>query len=298
MHLYGYDPRSACLDEWLDPEKSMARRGLDLAAAEDLRIFAESMLADERDHPYPSANELAVDGSPLLERPEFWPAHLCSTTDRDADVPSAFGLSWDEVRETGLPPLKRLDQWPVFTIPLHGGAVLVIIHRTHHPRALYRGKWVQEEAEHQIDFWLAPATGEGMLLGSVQAGPTGPGLRWPELKGIAQAAAPDRREIARRLLLLAPILGDKEMPDQAVTWFAQALSILGGLDRNSWVVCNAAEGIAFGNELFRYATWRQEDGIWVCDGIDSSRSPDPRIGLLASDLRRAAEILRPLGEEQ
>ncbi|MCW2144282.1 hypothetical protein BXY51_008888, partial [Actinoplanes cyaneus] len=44
---------------------------------------------------------------------------------------------------------------------------------------------------------------------------------------------------------------------------------------------------------FRFATWREEDGIWVCDGVDSPRNPDPLIGLPAPDLRRAAEILRP-----
>lgn len=135
-----------------------------------------------------------------------------------------------------------------------------------------------------------------MLLADVSAERLGPGLRWPELKGIAQAGAPDRREIARRLLLLAPILGDKEQSDEAVAWFARALSLMGGLDRLSMPVRRAADGLANGNELFGYASWRHDDDIWICDGIDSARNPAGHLALPPRDLRRAGETLQSLVE--
>ncbi|WP_203756831.1 hypothetical protein, partial [Actinoplanes cyaneus] len=272
MHLYGYHRHHLPADEWLAPEELMSSFAIDLAAARRL-------IDQERNFPYPSPDDLAVDGSPLLDEVAFWPAHLRYTTDPEVDLPAAFGLSEDQVLATGLAPLTRLDQWPVFTVALPAGGVILIVHRTQHSRTLLRGQWVQQAAEHQVDFWLAPTDGAGLPLGMLAAELRGPALRWPELKAIAKAAAPDRREIARRLLLLAPMLGDKHVEAEAVTWFAEAISVLGGLDRSVPAVRRAAKRLTYGNECFRFATWREEDGIWVCDGVDSPRNPDPLIGL-------------------
>ncbi|MFI1994871.1 hypothetical protein [Actinoplanes sp. NPDC020271] len=89
------------------------------------------------------------------------------------------------------------------------------------------------------------------------------------------------------------MLGDQYVEDEAVTWFAEAISVVGGLDRTETAVRHAANRLTYGNQCFRFATWRQEDDIWVCDGVDSTRNPDPRIGLPGPDLRRVSQILRP-----
>ncbi|GIE88366.1 hypothetical protein Are01nite_48460 [Actinoplanes regularis] len=98
--------------------------------------------------------------------------------------------------------------------------------------------------EYRVDFWLAPGDGgPGMMLADLLGHWFGPALRWVELRGIVRAALPDRVAAARRLLLLAPFLGDAAAGDEAVDWLARALGLVSGRDQRSAEVRAAERGL-------------------------------------------------------
>jgi hypothetical protein len=290
MHLYGYDQRPVPVYgdvDWTSAERMAADFGVELAVA-------QRAVEHERAFTRPSVSSLVVDGTPLLEEPAFWAAHLGGVSHQEEQVAAAFGVTWDEARETGLPLLRRPDEWPVLSLPLPAGGVMVVIHRTDRIMTLGEGcVWVPDRNESRVDFWLAPPVGAGLELASVSGHQWGPGLRWPELRGIARAAAPDRLAVARRLLLLAPILGDVDAGEEAVAWFAQALSLIGGRDRRSFEARSAAEALVHSNDCFAPAKWWCDDHVWMCDGVVSVRNPAGHGPLPPEDLRRASEAVQP-----
>ncbi|WP_433788854.1 hypothetical protein [Actinoplanes sp. CA-252034] len=288
MQLHGYDERKRPPDcSWLDVESLMAGFGVD-------RTTAQRVVEEEQRRQYPTAGTRAVDGSSLLHQPAFWMAHLGEAIGEVYGLEAIFGSPAKEAWESGSLPHQRLDAWPVLTVPLPIGGVMYIIYRTEHRWHLGREcAWVQNPAEHTTDFWLVAPSGQGLLIASLAPALLGPGLRWQEAKSIAQVGGPGRLSIARRLLLLAPIIGDRDAGPEAVAWLAQALSLVGAVDRSSPVVREVAESLVFKNLFFRHVRWRRENDAWVCDGGDSPRNPTGRTSLCPQDLQRASESVRP-----
>jgi hypothetical protein len=94
--------------------------------------------------------------------------------------------------------------WPVFFVDLGNSSRLAVVYRNF------------DEDEGQ-DYLLIPGSAQASIkIATLEGGPEGAGLWWPELKGIADRQ-PTEIERARTLLLLAPILGDTDSGEAAST---------------------------------------------------------------------------------
>ncbi|WP_285551794.1 hypothetical protein [Actinoplanes regularis] len=203
------------------------------------------------------ASTLVTDGSGLLGEPGSWARDV-------AALEAVFGLR----RAEWLRPY-RAEAWPAFTVGLPSGAAALVVYRTDLAPTPGPG-CVELDEEYQVDFWLAPGDGgPGMVLADLSGHWFGPASRWVELRGIVQAALPDRVAAARRLLL-APFLGDAAAGDEAVDWLAWALGFVSGRDRRSAEV-RALAGIVLGGLSAK--EWRLWNGVWVNDGCYCKRSP-------------------------
>ena len=227
-----------------------------------------------------------VDGTPLLADPAFLAAEAACDGPWTDEISAVFGVIPDDLRTLRRRHLTDPDALPVFTVPLAAGGAVLIIHRTDP---------APDHLQHRTDYWLAPATGTGMLLAEISGHGSRPGLRWPELRGIASTASPDPLVIAHRLLLLAPILGDDDAGDEAVDWFARALEVVTGRDRRGRAVRDAAFMIVFPGDPFDHGAWSCVDGVWVCDVRHSRRNPVGDDALRPDELRRCSEVLTPAG---
>lgn len=231
-----------------------------------------------------------VDGTPLLADPAFLAAEAACDGRWTDEICAVFGVTSDDLRTLRRRYLTDPDTLPVFTVPLAAGGAVLIIHRTDR---------TPDHLQYRTDYWLAPATGTGMLLAEISGHGSRPGLRWPELReiarGIARTASPDPLMIAHRLLLLAPILGDDDASDEAVDWFARALEVLTGRDRRERAVRDAAFMIVFPSDPFDHGAWSCVDGVWVCHLRHSRRNPVGYDALRPDELRRCSEALAPAG---
>ncbi len=207
------------------------------------------------------ASVLAVDGSGLLGEVSFWASHLCPERP-SAQFAAVFGVGREVFRD---------DRWPVFTVELPSGAVLLVVYRSESSVRLARGCVVEPDVSYWVDLWLAPADGgPGLGLAELSGSFRGPGLRWPELREIARAALPDRVAAARRLLLLVPFLGDVDAGPEAVNWLARAVELVCGWDRRSAEVRSVAGVLAEAEAPVR---WSLSGGVWVGDGEYCERNP-------------------------
>jgi hypothetical protein len=227
-----------------------------------------------------------VDGAPLLTDPAFLAAEAAGDGPWIEEISAVFGVTPGDLRTLRRRHLTDPDALPVFTSPLAAGGAVLIVHRIDP---------MPDHLLYRTDYWLAPAAGAGMLLAEVSGNGSRPGLRWPELRGIARAASPDPLVTAHRLLLLAPILGDDDAGDEAVDWFARALEVLTGHDRRERAVRDAAFMIVFPNDPFDEGAWSSVDGVWVCHARHSRRNPVSGDALRPDELRRCSEILTPAG---
>jgi hypothetical protein len=225
-----------------------------------------------------------VDGTRLLADPAFLAAEAACDGRWTDEICAVFGVTPDDLRTLRRRHLTDPDALPVFTVPLAAGGAVLIIHRVDP---------MPDHVQHRTDYWLAPATGTGMLLAEISGHGSRPGLRWPELRAIARTASGDPLVIAHRLLLLAPILGDDAGVDEAVDWFARALEVLTGRDRRERAVRDAAFMIVFPNDPFDEGSWSCIDGVWVCHVRHSRRNPVGDDALRPDELRRCSEVLAP-----
>jgi hypothetical protein len=227
-----------------------------------------------------------VDGTPLLADPAFLATEAAGDSRWTEEISAVFGVTPDDLRTLRRRHLTDPDALPVFTVSLAAGGIVVIIHRVYP---------MPDHLLYRTDYWLAPATGTGMLLAEISGHGSRPGLRWPELRGIARTGSPDPLVIAHRLLLLAPILGDDDAGDEAVDWFARALEVVTGRDRRERAVRDAAFMIVFPGDPFDHGTWSCIDGVWVCHLRHSRRNPVGGDPLRPDELRRCSEALVPAG---
>ncbi|QNP63487.1 hypothetical protein [Streptomyces genisteinicus] len=165
----------------------------------------------------PESDDPLVAGEDLLTLPGFWLCHLgvlCPSGTRPetfgadaADADAAFETVMDE------------DSWPVFRIPFGGGHTAVVLYRNFDDDA-------------GVEFFVTHPEWAGRQghLATIDGHPAGPGLAWPELRHIAHtpdAAAPGVQDPHARLLLLLPVLGDTDLPDDAAAQVAASLTATG-----------------------------------------------------------------------
>lgn len=293
MRLYGYA-------EWFAPHEHEAVFVSPEAFAAAAKVTPDVARRSAETYRRFRAEQVPVGslvrvGTPLLDRPGFWAAHLGGGAHAGQVVAEAFGLEPAEVRAAQEALLFRTDRWPVFPVPTGRGATILVVHRAQRGIELNSsGEWVPSRTESATDFWLGLDPGHGVRLAEISGHRWGPGLSWPELREIARAA-PDRRARARRLLLLAPALGDAAAGAEAVVWLAEALAVVTGRDAPGAVVGRtlraAAEAIVYGNPFFAPAAWRDVAGTRICDGYLSVRNPQGHGPLPAEELRRISEVL-------
>lgn len=260
MELFGYgEERGPCCakHDWrpdFTVERLMAGFRVDRDRAE--RALRE--VSAFRPEP---ASALAVDGSALLGELSFWAGHL--SWEPSAEFEWMFGEPATVFRD---------DRWPVFTVELPSGGVLLVVYRSHRMVGFGSRCVVEPSVERSVDLWLAPADGgPGFELAELSGNFRGPGLRWPELREIARAAGPDSLAVARRLLLLVPFMGDAEAGGEAVAWLKRAVQLVTGWDSRSAEVRVVAQELAVGVTAPR---WSRPDGVWVGEGAHCERDPD------------------------
>ncbi|MFI9161610.1 hypothetical protein [Kitasatospora aureofaciens] len=206
-------------------------------------------------HWYSSAP--VVDGSPFLDKPGFWAAHLVDLC--EGESPEAFGV---DAADAGamLERLHDKSAWPVFTVPLEGGFSIVV-------------HYDSGEEYTSTDYFLVHPGSPDTVLASTDQDRTGPGLCWPELAAIlaapAGAGAVGVTDPHARLLLLLPVLGDCATPAEAVEAVAEALIAQGAPE--------GCEGLARrllgGHPMWGAQPWwfDADERSWICDGEHSPR---------------------------
>ncbi|KAB2345095.1 hypothetical protein F8566_27845 [Actinomadura rudentiformis] len=213
-----------------------------------------------------------VDGTPLLDRPWFWAAHLSMATE-DGLVEEAFGLP----AATGRSRLADPARWPYFEVPLNGGGVAFVIYEN----MLDTGQIPEYSRVLVIDGQAAVAWIAGCACG--------PGLSWPELEGLRRAPEADFGVLDpdQRMLLALPMLGDLHVPGHAVEMVTAALQGAGagpGADA-------LAAALVGDHARWKPSTWQTTpDGITTCDGEHSPRNP---FSANAVDQRAVSGALRP-----
>lgn len=189
------------------------------------------------------------------------PGHGIAPAEHQLDLPG-FGPAypgplWDGFGLLGADPADvdaaaealydATEVWPVYRVPLPGGAVLWIVHRNFPDDA-------------GTDFLLThPDRPREVPLASIEGHHTGPGLSWPDLIAVAGAAPPDAegvRDPGLRLLLLLPASGDAETPaEEAVERISVALTAVG-------VPAEAAPGAA--ERFLDHPLW--DGSVWSAPG--------------------------------
>ncbi|OEJ23057.1 hypothetical protein AR457_38345 [Streptomyces agglomeratus] len=220
-------------------------------------------------HLYASAP--VVDGLPLLEEPGFWAAHLAELCE---GLPlEDFGV---DAADAGA-ALERLENkaaWPVFTVPLAESHSIIVHYNS-------------GEQYTSTDYFLVhPDWRWDLVLASTDQDRIGPGLCWPELAALLPSppGAAGVTDPHARLLLLLPVLGDANVPAQAVPTLMDALRTVGAPDD-----CEAlARQLLRGHPLWGTSSWSydHDERGWTCDGEHSGRSAPVDEGL--PDTQRAA----------
>lgn len=197
-----------------------------------------------------------VDGRPLLDAAGFWAARLADLS--EGFTPEDFGA---DAADAGA-VLERLHDpaaWPVLTVPLPGGLAIVV----HGDNG--------EEWPSTHYFLTHADWGASLVLASDDQDRIGPGLCWPELLSLLRA--PDGAEGVtdpdERLLLLLPVVGDADVPPEAVDRVVAALVAQGAPEG----CVPLARRLLEGHPMWGVARWSfdAEEGSWLCDGEHSPR---------------------------
>ncbi|MFD5099842.1 hypothetical protein [Streptomyces albidochromogenes] len=220
-------------------------------------------------HLYTSAP--VVDGLPLLEEPGFWAAHLAELCE---GLPvEGFGVDAADAGAV-LERLESKDAWPVFTVPLAENHSVIVHYNS------------GEEYTSTDYFLVHPDWRRDPVLASTDQDRIGPGLCWPELAALLHGppGAAGVTDPHQRLLLLLPVLGDANVPAQAVTTLMDALRAIGAPHD-----CESlARHLLQAHPMWGTSSWSydHEERGWTCDGENSPRSDLLGEGL--PDTQRAA----------
>lgn len=207
-----------------------------------------------------------VEGDEYLELPLFWPCHLGSWLLDEKAQELAFGADWDAAEELRA-ELCSVARWPVFTVPVGNGCVIRVVYRNF-------------DGDMGVDYLLHDRTTHEVLrLVSDEGSFVGPGLSWRELDAAATSA--------QALLLLLPMLGDTDVPAEAVTRVAAALAELSWVEEPETV----ARLMLDGQGQWGPASWRARDGVWICDGAYSFRCPHNGVSFGPEQLAQVSAAL-------
>lgn len=202
------------------------------------------------------ASSPVVDGLPLLAEPEFWAAHLVEMY--EGSQVESFGVDPADV-EGMLERLSDKAAWPVFRIPLAGGHSIVVHYNS-------------GEEYTCVDYFIVHPDWrtKELVLASTDGDRIGPGLCWAELAALLQAPEGEDgvTDPHARLLLLLPVLGDSNIPAEAVTLVQRALSAQGALDDEA-----LARRLLQGHPMWGAAKWSfdEDERAWICAGEHSPR---------------------------
>jgi hypothetical protein len=212
-----------------------------------------------------------VDGSNFLDEPLFWPCHLSSSLCGEEAQAIAFGPDWDAAQDIGR-AVSNPERWPVFTVVLPAGYEIYVVYRNF-------------DGDMGVDYLIShPGWSEAVTLAVDDGHFTGPGLSWRELEAAAgRATVGGVTDPDGCLLLLFPMLGDADVPEDAAGRLASALAA-------RTIVEDPAE-LAFvllnHQGQWEPARWSRSGGVWVCDGAHSVRNP---LNIVALPATKRAEI--------
>ncbi|GGW91228.1 hypothetical protein [Streptomyces chryseus] len=222
-----------------------------------------------------------VAAEELAEDPAFWLAHLWRTAREPQETAERFGTDTADLDAV----LDRLSDearpWPVLRVPFAGGHTAVVVYRNF-------------PDESGIDFFVHhPDWGRTGHLGSFDGHDAGPGLTWAELTAIAASPADGREGLddpSQRLLLLLPMLGDADTPDDAAAVVERALTECGiPADRAAETAVHLLDTSFFGDG----AHWCVTDvsPLAVCDEPHSPRRVPLARGVTDAQARALADAL-------
>lgn len=174
----------------------------------------------------------------------------------------------------------------VFRIPLAGGHSIVVHYNS-------------GEEYTSTDYFIVHPDWQtnDLVLASTDGDRIGPGLCWAELAALMPApehAGNGVTDPHARLLLLLPVLGDTNIPAEAVTLVREALTAQGALDDDGEAL---ARRLLQGHPMWGAAPWSfdEDEHAWICAGEHSPRK-EPLGDHLPQAQRRALDAcLTPFG---
>lgn len=156
----------------------------------------------------------AADG--VVGHPAFWSHYLSGPLGAHRESEAAFEVHAADYHAI-CAVLNDLERWPVVSVRLDGEVWLRIVYRN-----------VKEEQG--LDFVEERPGRPAKLVASVEGHGFTSAMTWAEL--LAAAALPDERlNGAQRLILMLPMLGPQELPEDASEVMHRALDGIGATNR-------------------------------------------------------------------
>lgn len=217
---------------------------------------------------------LLYDSSEMTSDRAFWAAHLLNQVLDDEElVMGVWGVADPELADMQ-DRLADPSRWPLIRVGLAGGASLFVVYRN-----------LDEDAG--VDYVLAPGSARAIRLATTEGSYEGPGISWRELVAASRHES-DPLGQAGTLLLLSPMLGDREAEETGRDVVAEAIAALGG----SGDVDGLAGQIVSENLQWEPAEWTADaEGVVICDDPASPRNPDGPAALSHEEMRAVSQLL-------
>ncbi|MFC7266486.1 hypothetical protein [Streptomyces lutosisoli] len=220
--------------------------------------------------------QLLIDGWARCSTMSHMAAHLMAYEVGDEDLVCAASHVEVEAAQDAFGELTDLGMWPVFRIPLKGGAAIAVIYRNF-------------EDDPGVDYVLEPGADQPLLrLAAIGGEYFGPGIALSELHWIVRHGAllPDDVAKSKALLLLLPMVGDMDRGESRLEDLGLVLS-----STSSWT--NAERFIndfLDDHPLWESVTWASSGEILLCNGEHSPRNPASSFALPLHALQRVGSI--------
>ncbi|MFF5081626.1 hypothetical protein ACFY36_31645 [Actinoplanes sp. NPDC000266] len=166
--------------------------------------------------PVPPGHAVVYAADGLVRRPAFWERYLSDPLNAYPEAGNAFEVT-AEGRDAVSAVLDDPERWPVVSVRLGAEVWLRIVYRNC-------------EDEPAIDFVRERPGGTAKVVASVQGHGFTSAMTWAEL--LSAAGRPDERLTwAQRLLLMLPMVGAQELPEDAEQTMDRALDGIGAANR-------------------------------------------------------------------